>query len=127
MIGKLVREKNRVSDQTWDIKEGEGCVSVNEADEAVAEREGATRAALLAAAMQVSSRTNRRKPAAPQYIRPEDSPDNLPEKPEAEDDPDPTINGVCVMNQSLSKNGESNGEEDQGSPEAATQVEGTES
>ena len=123
-----MREKNRVSDQTWDVKEGEGCVSVDEADEAVAaERERATRAALLAAAMQVSSRTNRRKPAAPQYIRPEYSPDNLPEKPEAEEDADPTINGVCVMNQSLSKNGESNGEDDQGSPEAATQAQGTES
>ena len=127
MIEKILREKNRVSDQTWDVKEGEGCVSVDEADEAVAERERATRAALLAAAMQVSSRTNRRKPAAPQYIRPEYSPDNLPEKSEAEEDPDPTINGVCVMNQSLSKNGESNGEDDQGSPEGATQVEGTES
>ena len=109
-----------MNDQTWDIKEGE--VSVDEADEAVAERERATRAALLAAAMQV--RTNRRKPAAPQYIRPEYSPDNLqPDKTEAEEDPDQTINGVCVMNQSsLTKNGESVGE---GSPEA--EAEGMES
>ena len=115
-----------MSDQTFDGKEGEA-VSVDEADEAVAERERATRAALLAAAMQVSSRTNRRKPAAPQYIRPEYSQDNLqPDKPEPEEDPDQTINGVCVMNQSsLSKNGESNGE-DQGSPQAAVEAEGME-
>ena len=97
--GGLDLSLKRAEDDKESITADESPQSEHDDEDVEAEREKA-RATLLAAAVAANNRSSRRKPAAPQWVRPadEDSKDAEENAPPSTNGDSMTINGVCVMN-----------------------------